>query len=213
MPTNRVGGPHGREAGFTVIELLIASAIFVVIMGALTAYFVSSSRAMSVTEDLSDRQQEVEAAVNIMAYDLALAGYKGTTPTDVSRTFTQPSLVVEKAVGGGISDRMIIRYFEDSHRLFGGAETCGSPCMVTYEVDSEDGETNLYRQEGSDINRGIVQRVEHFKVIQYILRDGTTVDITSTTPVPKDLAALNIEIAFATGGLWRFPVGLSNVQN
>lgn len=200
------------NGGFTVVELVIASAIFAVILGTITWYFTTSNRAMALNEELSDRQQEVEAAINVLSYDLALAGYKGTTPTDIARSFGAPSLAIEKNVGAGGSDRLIIRYFEDSDRLFGGANTCGSPCVVTYEVDSDDGENNLYRQEGTSPERGIVQRVDHFRVIQYILRDGTLEEITSTSSAPSNLAGLNIEIAFSTGGLWRFPVGISNEQ-
>jgi len=204
-----------RTAGFTVIELLIASVILVIVLGALTSYMVSSRQAMGVTEQLSDRQQEVEAAVNVMSYDLALAGYRGTTPDDFARTFGNSTLLVEKEVDGGESDRLTIRYFEDSARLYGADDTCGSPCQVTYEVGTEDdGLSYLLRQEGGAAERGIVQRVEYFRVIQVIQRDGSLVDITSANAasLPSDLAGLNIEIAFSTGGLWRFPVGISNVQ-
>jgi len=202
----------GQAAGFTVLELLIASAVFVLVVGALAAYFATSTKGMQAMESISNRQQELEAAVNVMSYDVALSGYKGTTPDDVARTFGGSTLLVEKGVGPADSDRLRIQYFEDTSRLFGGANTCGSPCVVTYEVDEEDGRLNLYRQEGDAPERGIVQEVEHFKVIQFILRDGTQVDITSTATAPSELAALNIEIAFSTGGLWRFPIGVSNKQ-
>jgi len=204
-----------RTAGFTVIELLIASVILLVVLGGLTSYLVTSRQAMGVTEQLSDRQQEVEAAVNVMSYDLSLAGYRGTTPDDFARTFGTSTLLVEKEVDGGESDRLTLRYYEDSARLYGADDTCGSPCLVTYEVGTEDdGLTYLLRQEGGATERGIVQRVEYFRVIQYIQRDGSLVDITSANAasLPSDLAGLNIEIAFSTGGLWRFPVGISNVQ-
>jgi Tfp pilus assembly protein PilW len=207
-----MNGRQSRAAGFTVLELLIASAIFMILLGALTSYFVTSNKAMAVTETLSNRQQEVEAAVNVLSYDLGLAGYKGVTPAELARTFPAPTLAVEKAVLGE-SDRLVIRYFEDSGRLYGAANTCGSPCVVTYEVDYDDkGETNLYRQEGNDPERGIVQRVDHFKVTHYILRSGSFIEATPGSTPPVDLAGLNIELAFATGGIWRFPVGISNVQ-
>lgn len=203
---------HGT-AGFTLIELLVATAVFMILVGALTAYFVSSSRGYRTTETVSDRQQEVSAAVNLMAYDLQLAGYRGTTPTDLARTFTGSTVVVTKAVGGGASDRLDVQYFEDSRHLYGADDTCGSPCTVTYGVQNDaSGQPYLYRQEGSAAARGIVQSVEHFKVLQYIRRDGSLVDAAAGTPVPDDLGGLNIEIAFATGGLWRFPVGVSNDQ-
>ncbi len=208
----RASATTAREGGFTLVELLIAGFIFALILSALTMYFANSTRGTRAMESLSNRQQELEAAVNVMSYDVALAGYKGTTPTEVAREFTSPSLVVTKATGPNGSDTLQVRYFEDTDRLFGADETCGSPCVVTYEVAEDSGTANLYRQEGTDPEKGIVQEVVHFKVIQYILRDGTLVEVTSSTPVPSNLAALNIEIAFATGGLWRFPIGLNNEQ-
>lgn len=195
-----------------MVEMLIASLVFATILVVLTGYFTSSQSARALNEELSDRQQEVEAAINVLAYDLSLAGYKGTTPTDIARTFGAASLSIEKDVGAGPSDRLVIRYFEDSDRLFGGTETCGSPCVVTYEVDEMDGDNHLFRKEGADPERGIVQRVDHFRVLQYILRNGDQIDVTAGTAVPSSLAGLNIEIAFSTGGLWRFPIGLSNTQ-
>lgn len=210
MATDR--RPSTLQGGFTLVEMLIAGFVFALILGALTAYFVNATRGTGAMEAVSNRQQELEAAVNVMSYDVALAGYKGTTPDDVARAFSNPSLSVTKGTGPNESDTLQVRYFEDSERLFGADETCGSPCVVTYEVAEEDGTINLYRQEGTDPEKGIVQEVEHFKVIQYILRDGSQVAVTSSTTVPSNLAALNVEIAFATGGLWRFPIGLNNEQ-
>ena len=57
-----------------------------------------------------------------------------------------------------------------------------------------------------------MQRVDHFKVTHYILRSGAFQPVTPGSSPPADLAGLNIELAFATGGLWRFPVGISNIQ-
>ena len=200
------------QAGFTVLELLIASVIMIILLTALTGVFVSSSRAYRVTEEISNRQQEIEAAVKVLSYDLQLAGYRGTTPTEVGRLFGAPTLVVEKN-DSTTSDRLIVRYFEDSSRLFGGQDSCGSPCVVTYEVGpGDDGVLYLFRQEGSNEEKGIVQAVELFKIKHYVRRGGELVEANQGTPIPNDLAALNIEITFAEGGLWRFPVGVSNPQ-
>lgn len=207
-------GSMSRQGGFTIVELLVASAILVIIMGALVSFLVGSQKAYNVGEAVADRQQEIQSAVNVLSYDLSLAGYRGTTPTDAARTFSAPTLAVTKDVSGSGSDLLQIRYYEDSGRLFGGDTTCGSPCLVSYEVGTTGGgDSYLYRREGTASVRGIVQAVEYFKVIQFIKRDGSLVDVTSSTPIPTDLAALNIEIVFTNGGLWRFPVGLTNEQS
>lgn len=201
-----------RRDGFTLIELLIASAVFIVVILAATGLLITSTRGYAVTEAVSDRQQEVEAAVNILEYDLKLAGYRGTTPTGLTRTFDDATLVVDKADDTS-SDRIVIRYYEDSERLFGATDSCGSPCEVVYEVDvGDDGTTYLYRQELNSDEVGLVQAVDLFKVRHYIRRGGERVTASEGVSIPDDVAALNIEITFLDGSLWRFPVGLSNEQ-
>jgi prepilin-type N-terminal cleavage/methylation domain-containing protein len=213
--------PKVRErAGFTIIELLIASAVIAIVLGATTALLAQSYRAYQLNQQLSERQQEIEGAVKILSYDVALAGYRGNTLTDVARTFDDPTIQVftgGASAGEGASDRLVVRYFEDTDRLFGGTDACGSPCVVTYDVDDDGGTLLLYRQEGTSEERGIVQEVESFRVLQYITRAGqpcTFGALEEGCPAfPNDLAGLNIEIRFTNGGTWRFPVGITNAQN
>ena len=208
------------RVGFTVIELLIAALVMSVILLATTGLLVQSNQAYRVNELASERQQEIEAAVKILSYDLALAGYRGTTSAAFGENvFTDATVEVEKggAAAAG-SDKLIVRYFEDTDRLFGGQDTCGTPCVVTYDVDDEGGVLLLYRREGTSEERGIVQEVRSFVVRQYITRAGKRcpfvgADPEKCPPFPEDLAALNVEITFTDGGVWRFPVGVSNPQS
>ena len=204
--------------GFTVIELLVASAIIAIVLGATTALLVQSYQAYRLNQTLSERQQEIEGAVKILSYDVALAGYRGSTLSDMARTFGAPTIEVLKGVSAGGSDRLIVRYFEDSGRLFSSTDSCGSPCTVTFDVDEEEGVRLLYRQEGGSPERGIVQEVESFQVVQYISRGGRECTFGAVVdegcpPFPGDLAALNVQITFSDGGEWRFPVGITNTQS
>lgn len=213
-----VARPTGREEeGFTLLELLLAATIVALILAAMGGLLATSSRATGAHEAASKRQQEIEAAVKILSYDLGLAGYRGTTPAEFAvNTFSDPTIEVLKsgATASG-NDRLVIRYFEDTERLFGGADTCGRPCVVTYDIDSgEDGTLLLYRQEGNSEERGIVQEVDRFLVCTLFRRSGTPISLDSapagSVAIPEDLAALNIEITFTDGTVWRFPVGVTN---
>lgn len=211
--------PARRTEGFTVLELLLATAIVTIVLGAIAGLLATSARSTGAHEAASRRQQEIEAAVKVLSYDLALAGYRGTTPDEfVANVFSDPTVeIIKSGATAANNDRLIVRYFEDEARLFGGAETCGRPCVVTYDVDSDDtGTLLLYRQEGSSEERGIVQEVESFVIRTMFRRSGSSLslDEIASGPValPEDLAGLNVEIVFTDGTIWRFPVGLTNPQ-
>jgi len=218
MPADLPSRARARS-GFTILELLIAGAVIAIVLGATTALLARSYQAYQLNQELSERQQEIEGAVKILSYDVALAGYRGNTLADVARTFGAPTIRVFSggATAGAGSDRLEVRYFEDTDRLFGGDDACGSPCVVTYDVDDDNGTLLLYRQEGTSEERGIVQQVESFRVLQYISRAGQTCTFGAVEEgcptFPENLAGLNIEIRFSDGGTWRFPVGITNTQN
>ena len=212
---------RGRiEQGFTLLEFLIAATISTVLLVAIAGLLSTSSRATGAHEAATERQQEIEAAVKILSYDLSLAGYRGTRPEQFAvNSFTEPTLEIWKS-GATVArnDRLIVRYFEDTERLFDSADTCGRPCVVTYDVDEgPEGVLLLYRQEDASEERGIVQEVDSFKVRTLFRRSGTPIPLDTASegsvPIPSDVAALNIEIKFTDGTVWRFPVGLTNPQN
>ena len=208
------------EAGITLTELLIAAAVLGITIVAITALLAQTTQAYRVNEESSRRQQEIEAAVQILSYDLALAGYTGTDLASVSRTFGgSPTIEVRRgAASDGESDLLVVRYFEDASRSYGADAGCdGSFCVVTYDVDfdEEAGSLVLYRiasgpGAGEDDVRGIVQAVEDFFVVGVILRSGEVAPLGTT--LPSNMAGLYMEITFENGGAWRFPIGIGNSQ-
>lgn len=66
--------PSG-PSGFSIVEMLVGLAIGLVIMGALTVAFVSSSQARRETDKASRQIENGRYAMQLLADDLALAGY------------------------------------------------------------------------------------------------------------------------------------------
>src|SRR5688572_24963346 len=67
--------PVVRDAGFTLIELMIAITISLIVLAALTAMFVTSSRAR---DEITRANQQIENgryALQVLSDDLRLAGY------------------------------------------------------------------------------------------------------------------------------------------
>lgn len=66
------------QSGFTIIEFMIATTVFVVVIAAGSSFFGNFNRSAIVNEQLVDMQQDIRIAMVTLTRDIALAGY-GTT--------------------------------------------------------------------------------------------------------------------------------------
>jgi type IV pilus assembly protein PilW len=69
--------PRG-EGGFSLVELMIAMAVGLVVLGAVYSVFIVQNKTFSVQEDVVEMQQSVRAGMDIMAREISLAGYDPT---------------------------------------------------------------------------------------------------------------------------------------
>lgn len=204
-------------AGFTVVELLITSAIFVVILGAIGGLLVSSTRAYGVTAARSDAIQDSEAVLQLMRYEVAMAGYRGIGAATYDRPFTTggaESIVVHRTPDG---DELTMRYFED--RYLGSGDT--GERVVTFRVDRQD--NTLVRVEGRPGGTGttfttelLVGNIAHMEVVELVdrFRDRFSIDslIANPSSGPELMAGVNVIITFVDGLEWEFLIGVSNAQ-
>lgn len=204
---------RNSRGGFTIVELLIAAAIFTLVLGALTSLFVNTNRAYQVNERVTERQQDAEAAFQLLTYEISLAGYRGSCRDDYeNNAFSGDgrTLIVNK----GTSDMITVRYFED--RSFAGSDDCDDPLRVveeqhvTFGVNTAD--NTLYRQVGTGDELALVSNIVRLEVVHYIRRSGERVAAEPGVAIPEDIGALNIQITFADESVWRFPIGLNNPQ-
>jgi prepilin-type N-terminal cleavage/methylation domain-containing protein len=68
-----------ENRGFTLIELLVAMALGLVVLGAVLKVFVSQNRTNAAQQEVAYAQQNVRAAMDLIARDIRGAGYN---PTD-----------------------------------------------------------------------------------------------------------------------------------
>jgi len=68
--------PHSRsaQAGFTVVELLIAATIVVTVLAIVGAFLGQQTRLQRATQNRSELQDRVRVAMQLMTQDLALTG-------------------------------------------------------------------------------------------------------------------------------------------
>jgi len=66
-----------RQAGFSIIELMIALVLGLVLIGGALQVFISSKRAYNLNEELAWVQDNARFAVGFLAEDIRMAGYYG----------------------------------------------------------------------------------------------------------------------------------------
>lgn len=205
------------QDGFTVVELLITSTIFVVILVAVGSLLISSSQAYTVTTVRTEAIQDSEAVLQLMRYEVALAGYRGLAQATYDRPFSSgatDSIVVTR---GGTGDQLTVRYFED--RYLSSGDT--GERVVTFRVDGD--QHTLVRVEGrpsggsttytTELLVGNIASMEVLAVIDRFRAEYPIADlIAGTVEGPETMAGVNMRITFVDGLVWDFLIGVSNTQ-
>ncbi len=121
--------PENNERGFTIVELLVGLAIGLILLGVAVKIFLVQQRAYSVQEQLSEMQQNIRAAMDMIVKESKMAGYNPTgasfngitydtsqlriladidgngtttgTNEDITYTYDAGNLQIERDTGGG----------------------------------------------------------------------------------------------------------------
>jgi type IV pilus assembly protein PilW len=72
------------KAGFTLIEVLIAMAVSLIILGSAYSVFISQQKSTVVQTNVSDIHQNLRAAMDFLVRDIRMAGYSGTDISGVA---------------------------------------------------------------------------------------------------------------------------------
>lgn len=187
-----------RASGFTLIEVLVASAILIILISIALSILVQSHRAYAATEASSERQQTHELVAQTLKYDLSLAGFKGTNPGDLSRTFASSPLEVVHDESSD-SDSIQIRYYED--HTFDDAVASQVVEVGYYVLDGD-----LYREENG-VEDVVFPGVLRLEITDYIDREAGSM---GTTTMPATFSAVILEIEFESGFLDTFTVPVDN---
>jgi len=78
-------GTDRGERGFTLLELLVVMAIFLVVIAAVYALYNTQLKTTHIEEDVAEVQQNLRVAMDIISKDVAMAGIavsSGTNPVD-----------------------------------------------------------------------------------------------------------------------------------
>ena len=138
MLSNGTGGANGHQGGFTLVELMVAMAIAVFLIGGVLLMAFSGRAASIETERLSRVQENVRFTSDFLVRELRNAGFRDeiSLRIDMFNEFAVPGFAVISADGSEITIRK------------SGARTCGDqsrPSVVGSLV------TNRYFVENGDL--------------------------------------------------------------
>lgn len=71
----RLPGLTGRRGGFSLIELMVAMAVSLVVLGAMYSVFIGQNRTFINQESIVDVQQSVRAGMDMIVREVGMAGY------------------------------------------------------------------------------------------------------------------------------------------
>ena len=77
-------GIPGRTNGFSLVELLIAMAISLVVLGAMYSVFTIQNKTFGKQEQIVEMQQNARAAMDMMSREIRMAGYNPTEASNFS---------------------------------------------------------------------------------------------------------------------------------
>ncbi|HKQ98556.1 MAG TPA: prepilin-type N-terminal cleavage/methylation domain-containing protein [Candidatus Polarisedimenticolia bacterium] len=82
-------GTKRSTAGFSLIEMLLASAIFAIVAAVVFIFYTAAQKSYKSGENFSDQQQATRVAFDRMVADLRLAGYNTNPDGDTTRVDEQ----------------------------------------------------------------------------------------------------------------------------
>lgn len=86
MKTNLLMMPGTSQRGFSLIELMIAMTIGFIVLGGIGYLYLESRQAFRSIDSLSRMQESARYALEIMARDIRMAGYRGCASSNVALT-------------------------------------------------------------------------------------------------------------------------------
>lgn len=93
-----------RTQGLTLIEVLVTSALFTVLLGLVSQFFVVQSRAASLQKALNEANEGTRTALSLITWDLQNAGYRVTTSS------TNPAIAM---TNNSYTDTVTTRFLDE----------------------------------------------------------------------------------------------------
>jgi type IV pilus assembly protein PilW len=148
-----------RENGFTLIEVLIALSITAIVMASIYTTYLHYQQSYTVQREITFVQQNLRAAMHLMATELKMAGY-------------DPSRDAGAGVVSVSTDPPTIRFTAD---LNSDGDTDDVDEDITYGLFTEDGVQKLGRR-NPDVDQPVAEYIDALDFVFLDADNAQTVD-------------------------------------
>ena len=192
---------ENRGRGFTLIELLIAMVIALVIITALSSFFISQRKTFDVQEQVSEMVQGARAAMDMITREIKMAGY---APTGYDKQFengaaqTPPPPLLMQRTAPAASRFVGIPYKTAQLEIIADLSGDGTIGDASHEkivykyYDTSDYPKQIKRSTNDGNFQPFAENIQSF-AFEYYEADGTT-----TTTTDADIRQIKIEITVMT---------------
>lgn len=152
--------------GFTLLEILIGLALSAVVLSAVYQTYLAQQRSYSIQEEVAKMQQNLRAAMFLLARELRTAGY------DPSGKAAARIISAIKASAALPADDALVRFSRD---LNGDGDTDDSGEDITYSLYTSGGIKKLGRKNPT-LNRPVAEFIEALDLVFLDEDDSETAD-------------------------------------
>jgi len=207
------------NAGFTLIELMIAIAIFSLVIAGVMGAFWEQLRSHNTQQQILGMQQNARAAMYYIATEMRMAGYDpsgtsgaGLDPDAAVRTTTTFSMDITGGEGDGRDNDEDGTFDEADEAIYGNGDTLADNEEITYAMNT--GQIIRTDQAGND-----QVLADNIDVLDFVYHGINPVDPTDTffrfdeagaAANPGNIRAVNVTIIARIGVV---PVASYKVQD
>ena len=161
----KTGSLYAGPRGFSLVEMMIAMAVALVVLGAMYSVFTIQNKTFANQEEIVAMQQSVRAGMDMMAREIGMAGYNPARATFAGVTYdtTQLRIMADLNGDGDTGDEnedIVYKYYDENS-------------AYPYQIKRKTG--------GGDF-QPFVENVKYlppFTLFEYLKDDGITPATTS----------------------------------